>query len=403
MLDVVGTNHDPWSGPNLQAFSRRGDDVPHPRASDHWPVGLRWQEPRPKKRRPATSSQVKRAIPQWLFDNADFLAGLDEWFEAWCDDRPRGLQGLQSFTCEVHDRASSFMSSNVVQAKSAVHRLELALAALSLLKQRPLDERRLSRLCSADPQLANLIEIDVDLESPGSFQVPQQAFELLSARCSEQADLAISEETASAQSAVHVAPGLGGHQHCESTVQSLKRMKEGKPTACCELWDEERQVFTSDRQRMAEMIQANTMERQGTPRAYPLAGQELLELWQPDFSSCRTSLTLQEIECIILDSPNGKKPGPDGVPSAVLKRYVRGLARVFEEAWEEMSGDATPDNMAVQNCLALKKWLVVPKVEGANTIGKLRDLELGNEVRKVLARILFRVLGEVCQHETSAG
>ena len=39
-------------------------------------------------------------------------------------------------------------------------------------------------------------------------------------------------------------------------------------------------------------------------------------------------------------------------------------------------------------------------MEGANTIDKLRDLELGNEVRKVLARMLFKVLGEVCQHES---
>ena len=42
----------------------------------------------------------------------------------------------------------------------------------------------------------------------------------------------------------------------------------------------------------------------------------------------------------------------------------------------------------------------MPKVEGANTIDKLRDLEIGNEVRKVLARMLFKVLDEVCQHES---
>ena len=39
-------------------------------------------------------------------------------------------------------------------------------------------------------------------------------------------------------------------------------------------------------------------------------------------------------------------------------------------------------------------------MEGANTIDKLRDLELGNEVRKVLARMLSKVLDEVCQHES---
>ena len=51
-------------------------------------------------------------------------------------------------------------------------------------------------------------------------------------------------------------------------------------------------------------------------------------------------------------------------------------------------------------CLGFKKWIVVPKIEGANTIDKLRDLELGNEVRKVLARMFFKVLDEVCQHQS---
>ena len=41
-----------------------------------------------------------------------------------------------------------------------------------------------------------------------------------------------------------------------------------------------------------------------------------------------------------------------------------------------------------------------PKAEGASTINKMRDLELGNEVREVLARMLFKVLDEVCMHET---
>jgi len=40
--------------------------------------------------------------------------------------------------------------------------------------------------------------------------------------------------------------------------------------------------------------------------------------------------------------------------------------------------------------------MLAPKEEGANRVIKLRDLELGNECRKTLARMLFKVLGEVC-------
>ena len=88
------------------------------------------------------------------------------------------------------------------------------------------------------------------------------------------------------------------------------------------------------------------------------------------------------------DSPNGKKPGQDGLPAAFLKRYCHQLAIIFQEAWIELaSGRASIDHVGM--CLGCKKWIVVPKVEGANTIEKLRDLELGNEVRKVLARMLF--------------
>ena len=107
---------------------------------------------------------------------------------------------------------------------------------------------------------------------------------------------------------------------------------------------------------------------------------------------------MQEIEVIILDAPNGKQPGPDGVPGAILKRYVRQLAHIFQEAWVELS--ATGASEDVWESLGLKKWVVIPKTEGANTVGKLRDLELGNEVRKVLARIVLKVLDEVCQHES---
>ena len=47
-------------------------------------------------------------------------------------------------------------------------------------------------------------------------------------------------------------------------------------------------------------------------------------------------------------------------------------------------------------CLGFEKWIVASKMEGANMIDKLHDLELGN----VLARMLFKVLDEVCQHES---
>ena len=46
----------------------------------------------------------------------------------------------------------------------------------------------------------------------------------------------------------------------------------------------------------------------------PLHGQNLLDQWRANLS--RVSVERHEIANIILDSPNGKKPGPDGLPAA---------------------------------------------------------------------------------------
>ena len=131
----------------------------------------------------------------------------------------------------------------------------------------------------------------------------------------------------------------------------------------------------------------------------PLHGQNLLDQRYANFSQCRTHVERHEIANLILDSPNGKKPVPDGLPAAFLKRYCHQLAIIFQEAWIELASARAPTDH-VRMCSGFKTWTVVPKVEGANAIDKLRDLELGNEVRKVLARMLFKVLDEVCQHES---
>ena len=95
VLDVVGSNGGESDG-DPQFFSRRCDDIPHPRASDHWPVGLRWRDPEASKRgrkRPVDPI-VKRSIPHWLLEDADFLAVMDSWFDEWCESQPHGMEAL---------------------------------------------------------------------------------------------------------------------------------------------------------------------------------------------------------------------------------------------------------------------------------------------------------------------
>ena len=171
------------------------------------------------------------------------------------------------------------------------------------------------------------------------------------------------------------------------------------PLAVNELWDAHNGNFVDDTASMAKLIQDAAQDRQGRVTSAPLHGQNLLDQRHANFSQCRVSVERHEIATIILDSPNGKKPGQDGLAAAFLKRYCHQLAIIFQEAWIELASGCAPIDH-VRMCLGFKRWIVVPKMEGANTIDKSRDRELGNEVRKVLALMLFKVLDEVCQHES---
>ena len=273
VLDVVGSSIVS-NEHGMQAFARRADDVLHPRVSDHWPVGLRWLPPRTRgeRRRPPADSIVKRALPKWLMEDADFLADLDLWFNEWFGHRPSGMDGLQSFALEVHEQATRYTANRIVVAKTPLHKLEIGLAALRALTIQPIDERRIARLCAADSGLQDIIVLDVDLGNPANSSVSADVVQSLRVRCSELAAEAISDESMAAEAIPDVSPTLRDRHQCEATLQRLKKLKEGKRSSCCELWDEGRNEFTSDRRRMGEIIQDAALERSGSDGAFEFAG-----------------------------------------------------------------------------------------------------------------------------------
>ena len=69
-----------------------------------------------------------------------FVSLLDGWVEDWFANRPLGLEALRSFTEGVHEQATQYMQSNLVTAKTAAHRLEIAVAALREVQQWPINE-----------------------------------------------------------------------------------------------------------------------------------------------------------------------------------------------------------------------------------------------------------------------
>ena len=123
-------------------------------------------------------------------DSADFQRVADDCFDL-C-----GFAGLSSFVCTMYACASTFLSTHVIVATTARQRLELALTTMWLLERHPIDERRLSRLCAADPDLSAIVESHVDLNVFDSISVPPHVFERLAERCRVQADAVLVETPA---------------------------------------------------------------------------------------------------------------------------------------------------------------------------------------------------------------
>ena len=112
---------------------------------------------------------------------------------------------------------------------------------------------------------------------------PSHVFERLAERCRVQADAVLVETLAKAE-------GFRGHRQHETTLQSLKRLKQGMPLAVNELWDAHNGNFVDDTESMAKLIQDAAQDRQGRVTSSPSRGQNLLDQWYANFSQCRVSV-----------------------------------------------------------------------------------------------------------------
>ena len=163
----------------------------------------------------------------------------------------------------MYDCATKFLSTHVIVATTARLRPELALTAMRLLERHPIDERRPSRLCATDCDLSAIIELHVDLDVFDSTSVPLHVLERLAERCRVQGDAVLVETPARPDILSDPAEGFRGHRQHESTLQPLKRPKQGAPLAVTELWDAHDGIFIDDTTRMAKLIQDAAQDWQG--------------------------------------------------------------------------------------------------------------------------------------------
>ena len=103
---------------------------------------------------------------------------------------------------------------------------------MRLLERHPIDERRLSRLCAADPDLSAIVELHVDLNAFDSISVPPHVLERLAERCRVQADAVLIETPARPDILSDPAEWFRGHRQHESTLQSLETTRTGGASCC---------------------------------------------------------------------------------------------------------------------------------------------------------------------------
>ena len=394
VLDVFTTNVDttwePLYVPVTERIPTSGRE-----SMDHSPIGLTWALARGAKRRSFRAPQplsdvVRRPLPTWLLHDRTFSHLLNSSFEGWLLHRSPGGQGILEFTDLVYQLGMDFLRGHLVEAVTPRHRLEVTLKMLQHIDFHAdfrISLDLMQKWCTIYPDLSNKIRIVVDLDRPGTCSSDLESRNNLRQHARD-----LAAQIASEVQTDTGATDTGSFLTHKRTGQLLHRLKllrpQHKMPGCERLWDGE--AYTDDPERMAGIIKAAALERQGQDNSDADAGQDLLDSWPMDLSRCRTTVHNVEIIELILGTGSNKQPGPDGVAAEFYKRFAKPLAPVFQECWDELLNAqySAPDHLGV------RKWLVTPKIPKPTTTDKLRDLELLNVSRKILARIANRVLDE---------
>ena len=339
--------------------------------------------------------------------------------KAWQETRKRGFEGLKEFTDLAYEFAQDYLKQHTVCARTPEHKLEAAAAMLNTLGEDRINEARVSKLCERDPGLMDIIVLQLDLET-GTSTVGDQTKTALTARCRELAEEVIRERTKEAVAGPDETKPMQGFDLSSDLLRKMKELQRGEKQPLRELWDPDTKTYIYDEEAMADVIiqarqavelvhaepEIHEESEDGDSEEEDDAdiGSDLLRDWRVDFSDCRTKLTRHEVVTILLDTPTNKAAGPDGIPGEILKRYNWELSEVFMEAWEELTESSAGDTTQafqelIEEMLGRKKWHAAQKVPGANRTEKLRDIDVGNTVRRTIATMLATVLRDVCSRE----
>ncbi len=257
------------------------------------------------------------------------------------------MQGLCEFTELVQLTAQECLDNRVLVAETPDHRFDVVAAAIRCSVrchgERPnmhaIPYRKAVKYCKIVLTLGTAVEWELNLQDGTVLLDVNVARDRLRSFHSE--ILANHASAHSAHDDVEASVDCHGRtlQTGSCRPYSLQRIKEHLPKTMhhvVKLWDERTQDFTYDESRIAELLAADAIERQGAARGDATRGDSLLRHATLDLRSMRRRVHDDEILNAILEGNASASPGPNRVRGHPYHEHASYLIHVFRESFEDM-------------------------------------------------------------------
>ena len=364
--------------------------VPHPNASDHMPIELHILD-LTKKRRHAS-----RVIPNWLYEHEQFLSCFEVLFDSWYGERSRGAVGLEEFAGLARETATWVLDNVLCVASSPEHRFQISSALYIQASRRcnRINFKYYCKLSKIDPHLLNIIPLDFD--ENGDLMINMSDLHDYLTQLNDEIVHNRMQIVQEERQDDFVHDSLQHDKATAVTLRSLSKLIPRNLYHVSRMWDSEAGDYTTDSDRIADILTEAAIQRQGNTRGNPLAGEELLNNSSLDLSCVNLEACLVDALNAIRDGNPISRPGPNGIIGLIYHRYASKLALLLLQAFNDLLADLplpSTFHEALLHSVGKRPNPTEPKY--------VRDLELPNFDIKVLERMFCNVLDAAASHTLS--